>query len=93
MKRGSIACKHIKTFAPEGAHRPAARDLVLETWVEREPRAVTVQTGNESAKSPPLPHLDAGALAKSPAGWTYVEGVLSVKTNDRFEPARFVLQL
>jgi len=83
----------IEMFAPEGAYRPAARDLILETWVERAPRAVTVQTGNESANPTPLPHLDAGALAKSPVGWTYAEGVLTVKTSDRFEPARFVIQL
>ncbi len=83
----------IETLAPEGAYRPAARDLILETWVERAPRAVTVQTGNESAEPTPLPHLDAGALAKLPVGWTYAEGVLTVKTSDRFEPARFVIQL
>jgi hypothetical protein len=35
--------------------------------------------------------VEAAALAQSPRGWTYAEGVLTVKDNDRFEPARFTI--
>jgi alpha-glucosidase (family GH31 glycosyl hydrolase) len=82
----------IETFAPEGAYRPAARDLILETWTEREPQSVSIQSGTGSTNVVALPHLGAGALARWAGGWTYAEGLLTVKVSDRFESVRFTIQ-
>jgi hypothetical protein len=38
-----------------------------------------------------LPHLDAEALAHSPHGWSFADGLLTVKDDDSFKPMRFVI--
>lgn len=75
----------IEIAAPEGSYRPAKRDLILETWMKREPKLVT-EDGNT------LPRLGAAALAKAPRGWSFANGLVTVKDNDRFEAVRFAIQ-
>jgi alpha-glucosidase len=82
----------LEISTPEGPYRPAARDLILETWTEREPQSVSIQSGTGSTNAVALPHLDAGALARSAGGWTYAERLLTVKVSDRFESVRFTIQ-
>jgi alpha-glucosidase len=81
----------VEVSAPEGSYRPQKRDLILELWSDHEPKSVSVKPGDGAAEGTPLPHVEAAALAQSPRGWTYAEGVLTVKDNDRFEPARFTI--
>jgi alpha-glucosidase len=82
----------VEVSAPEGKYRPASRDLVLETWLAREPQSVTVQTGREPGSGEPLPRLDRNNLANASRGWSFADGVLTVKVVDRFEPTRFTIQ-
>jgi len=76
----------IEISAPSGSYRPAARDLVLELWLEHAPLGVSAGTGQAKVL---LPRLDAAALAKAPRGWTYADGLLTVKDRDSFEPMHF----
>jgi len=82
----------IAVSAPAGPYRPAKRDLLLETWMDHEPKAVTEQIGNEATESETLPRLSAADLAQSPKGWSYADGLLTVKANDPFDPMRFTIQ-
>jgi alpha-glucosidase len=81
----------IELSAPEGSYRPATRSLVLEAWADREPQSVSLRVGNDT-KENPLPHLDSAAFGKSTHGWTYADGAVVVKSNDAFEPMRFIIQ-
>ncbi len=76
----------IEISALTGSFRPAARDLVLELWLEHTPLGVSAGVGQAKEL---LPHLDAEALAKAPRGWTYADGLLTVKDRDSFEPMLF----
>ena len=38
----------VEISAPEGSYRPAKRDLILETWMDHEPKTVTEQSGRWS---------------------------------------------
>jgi alpha-glucosidase len=78
----------IEVSSPEGTYRPAARDLILETWAAREPQSVSLQSGTNTVA---ISHLDAGALAKSLEGWSYAEHLLTMKIRDRFEQARITI--
>ena len=82
----------VDVSGPEGTYRPAARVLVLETWTDHEPENIFRQTGDMSADRVLLPHLDAGALAHSPQGWSFANGLLTVKDEDSFEPVQFVIE-
>jgi alpha-glucosidase len=82
----------VEISGPEGSYRPAPRELLLETWMDREPQAVSVTYGDNPDTPNPLPHLDASTLATSPQGWSYEEGTVTVKSNDRFVAAHFVVQ-
>jgi alpha-glucosidase len=82
----------VDVFAPEGTYRPVARDLVLETWSDREPKSISVQIGNAEANKISLPHLNTDALAKSPSGWIFANGLLTVKINDHFESMYFTVE-
>lgn len=77
---------------PEGPYRPAARDLIFEIWSDREPKTVSIQPRDGSERSSLLPRLSGGGLATAPRGWMRKQGVLTVKTSDRFEPMRVVIQ-
>jgi alpha-glucosidase len=79
---GSIA---VELSAPEGSYRPAARDLIFEVWTDRQPKSVTL--ANEA-----FPRVDARAIATAPRGWTYANGIVTVKSNDCFEAVRLVIQ-
>jgi alpha-glucosidase len=74
--------------APEGKYRPAARQLVLELWMDHGPQSVT--EGTDAGQS--LPRLDTNALANSARGWSFADGMLTIKDADRFEAARFTVQ-
>ena len=76
---------------PEGTYRPAARDLVLETWTDHQPKNIFRQISDVAADRVLLPHLDADALAHSPQGWSFADGLLAVKDDDSFKPMRFVI--
>ncbi len=82
----------VELSAPEGSYRPAKRDLILETWMDRAPKSVTEQSGDGAARVETLPQLDAAGLADSPKGWSYLDGLLTVKDEDHFERVRFTIQ-
>jgi len=81
----------VDVSAPEGTYRPTARDFVLQTWSERAPKSISLQIGTAEAGRISLPHLEAPALAKSPRGWTFADGLLTVKVNDHFESMHFTI--
>jgi len=81
----------VDASAPEGTYRPAARDFVLQTWSERAPKNISLQIGDAKTNEISLPHLEAPALAKSPRGWTFADGLLTVKVNDHFESMYFTI--
>jgi alpha-glucosidase len=83
---GSGASTVVEISAPEGKYRPAARDLVLELWMDNAPRSVADQAGED------LPHLDESGPADSAGGWYYAAGVLKIEVKDRFEPVRFAIK-
>jgi hypothetical protein len=79
----------IEISAPAGPYRPAARDLVLELWLEQAPAGVSAGTGPAKA---PLSRFEAATLAKAPRGWMYADGLLTVKDRDTFEPMHFSIE-
>jgi alpha-glucosidase len=81
----------VEVSAPEGDYRPATRSLILEVETEGRPWSVSVWSGN-GAGGEPLPRLDAAALARSLRGWAYAKGIVILKDNDRFAPARFTIR-
>ena len=81
----------ISVSAPDGSYRPAKRDLLLETWMDQEPRTVTEQIGNAATGGEGLPRLSAADLAQSAKGWEYANGLLTIKDQDHFEAARFTI--
>ncbi|MDD5139796.1 MAG: glycoside hydrolase family 31 protein [Verrucomicrobiales bacterium] len=91
QSRGDYAIR-IEASAPEGTYRPVARDLILETWITQAPQTVSARYGDNASKDKPLPRLDAATFGKSPRGWMYSEGVVTIKDSDRFEPVRFTIQ-
>ena len=82
----------VDVSGPEGTYRPAARDLVLETWTDHEPKNIFRPTGEAAVDRVLLPHLDAGTLAQSPQGWSFANGLLTVKDKDSFKPMQFVIE-
>ena len=82
----------IEISGPDGAFRPAARDLMLETWMDHQPKNVSLQIGDEVTGNNSLPYLAADALAKSSHGWSFADGLLTVKDHDRFQPMRFTIE-
>jgi alpha-glucosidase len=73
--------------APEGKWRPAKRDLILETWMDRAPTSVTEQAGTRTGET--LPQLNGHDLATAARGWAHSNGMLTIKGNDRFEAEAF----
>ena len=82
----------VGVFGPEGSFRPAAREILIETWMEHEPHAVSVRLGNETGTGNPLPRLTPSALAGSHRGWSYANGLITIKQSDDFETMRFSIQ-
>lgn len=76
--------------APKGPYRPARRDLILETWMDREPGTVTEQSANGAAKT--LSRMGPDDLARSPSGWSYSNGLLTVKDTDHFDAVSYTIQ-
>jgi len=76
--------------APQGSYRPQTRALILETWSDRAPKSVSIKIGNADEIS--LSNLDAQTFQKSSRGWTFADGLLTVKDNDNFQPMRFVIE-
>jgi alpha-glucosidase len=81
----------IEISAPEGDYRSAKRDLILETWLDKPPTTVTEQS-NGAAEGETLPQLTAADLTRSSKGWSYADGLVTVKDSDRFAPVKFVIQ-
>ena len=67
----------VEISEPEGSYRPAKRDLVLEMWMDHKPSSVTEETGNNNESS---------------VGWSYADGLLTVKNTDRFEQTVFTIK-
>ncbi len=82
----------VEISSPDGSYRPAKRDLILETWLDHEPQTVGEQTGKDATGGETLLRLDAASLANSPKGWSYANGVVTVKDSDRFEPVKFTVE-
>jgi alpha-glucosidase (family GH31 glycosyl hydrolase) len=76
----------VEISAPEGKYRPTSRDLVLEKWSEREPRTVTLQSGQGAGEE--LPRLNASASR----GWSFANGMVTIKIPDPFAAMRFTIQ-
>ncbi|HTR43954.1 MAG TPA: glycoside hydrolase family 31 protein [Pseudomonadales bacterium] len=77
----------IEISAPDGSYRPTKRDLVLQLWMDHEPASVTEQLSNGGESS--MSRFTPEQLAKAPAGWSYADGLLTIKDNDRFEAVHF----
>jgi len=82
----------VEVSGPEGSFRPAARDIIVETWMEHEPHSVSVRLGNDAGNGNSLPRLAPSELAGSRRGWTYAKGLVTVKEADHFETMRFSIQ-
>jgi alpha-glucosidase len=82
----------IEVSAPEGSYRPAARDLILEAWAAHEPQSVSVDYDENPGKITTLPRLAMADLSASPRGWSYDDGAVKIKIDDRFIPERFVIR-
>jgi alpha-glucosidase len=78
----------ISTLA--GTFRPAPRNLIVETWSEPAPKTVSVTIGNGAAIS--IPHVAADDFEKAERGWSFADGLLSIKTRDTFQPMLFEIQ-
>lgn len=83
----------VEIGASEGAYRPPARSLVIETWLEAPPKTVSVQSAGAITAPPPSPELDAAALSNAPRGWNYSNGLLTIKEPDRFVLTDFTIGL
>jgi alpha-glucosidase len=82
----------VDVSGPEGSFRPAARELLIETWLEHEPHAVSVRLGDDAGNGNILPHLGPSSLESSPRGWSYTNGLITVKQSDDFGAMRFSIQ-
>ncbi len=82
----------IEVSEPEGSYRPAARSLVLEVWLEREPKSVSLKAGGIPGPGSRLPRLETSELAAASRGWSYDGGLVRVKADDRFEAARWTIE-
>lgn len=76
---------------PEGKYRPAARDLMLDIWVEQEPKSILLQIEDVTTTWILLPQLAADKLDRSSQGWTFNAGLLTVKTGDSLKTMRFTI--
>lgn len=76
---------------PEGPYRPVKRDLILETWLDYEPKTVT-EIGIVPKKSKKLPKLTVTELEKSPSGWSFEGGILIIKERDAYKQLSFIVK-
>jgi len=81
----------VEISAPEGSFRPAKRNLVLQLWMDREPASVIEQLDNAAGSM--LSRLAPDQLSTAPAGWSYADGLLTIKDNDYFEAVRFEVNM
>jgi hypothetical protein len=79
----------IDVSAPEGSYRPAARALIVEAWAAHKPQSVSASFGENPGTSTDLPHVKMADFSTCESGWTFDDGVLMVKSADRFVPERF----
>jgi alpha-glucosidase len=82
----------VKISTPEGSYRPAARNLMLETWLDHQPQNVSIQTDESTADKISLPQLGIDALTNSPSGWAFTNGLLTVKEPDSFKAMQFTIK-
>lgn len=81
----------LEVSAPEGSYRPVKRYLVLETWLNGDPKSVTERSGN-TTESETLPRLNAADLASSSKSWSYTNGLVTIKDNDHFEAVKYIIE-
>jgi hypothetical protein len=73
----------IEVSKPEGTYRPTPRKLIFETWLDHEPKSVTLLTGGTAET--PLAQATPGDAMSSSRGWSYASGLLRVKEDDTFQ--------
>lgn len=81
----------IKVSGPDGSYRPTQREFVLELWADHEPKNVTLKTEGQASKEAVLPRLIGNDVADASSGWSFDNGVLTIKTQDTFAPMEFVV--
>jgi alpha-glucosidase len=82
----------IEISAPEGSYRPAARQLVLETWATCAPKSVSLESRTNGNATTELPHLRLEESKNPQSGWSFDEGLLRIKTLDDFTEMRFIIE-
>jgi alpha-glucosidase len=82
----------IEISAPEGSYRPKSRNLVLQLWSDCEPKKVSLKIGDNSSAQIQLSQLTADETTNSPSGWSFANGLLTIKTADHFVPMRFTVK-
>jgi alpha-glucosidase len=80
----------VEASASEGSFHPAPRALVLEVMTDHEPKAVATQSASGAAEQ--LPRLSPSDLAHAARGWSYADGIATLKVNEAYEPTRFTLE-
>ena len=92
MKRSfSEVCDGKKTTVaisvPAGSYRPAKRELLLELWTGHAPKNVSLEAG-----ASPIALQELAANMAADSGWSYANGLLTIKTLDSFGPMRFTVE-
>jgi hypothetical protein len=82
----------IEISAPAGSYRPAARSLVLELWSGDEPKKISLEIGTNPSQKIVLTRLTPNTITNSTSGWSFTNGLLTVKDADHFEPMRFTIE-
>ena len=81
----------IAISAPEGSYHPAQKELVLELWADHEPKNVSLKTGGKTSQEMILPRLTGSATTDPASGWSYGNGLLTIKNPDSIEPMQFTV--
>lgn len=72
-----------------GSYQPAARNLQLQSWQDKAPRAVSLA---ERAAQRPLPERTAAELAAGAEGWNWDGSLVTIQAADHFGAMQFVVQ-
>jgi alpha-glucosidase len=73
--------------APDGAYRPAKRELLLQLWTDHAPKNVLLETG-----ASPIPLQELATTDTTASGWSFANGLLTIRTPDSFEPKQFIVE-
>jgi alpha-glucosidase len=81
----------IDISAPRGAYRPAKRSLILQLWTDDKPHSVKLDAGEPFQKIA-ISELTPDAMTNAPSGWSFDDGLLTVKSPDQFAPVRLTVR-